>query len=90
MPQLDIYTFPTQIYTVALIFLFGLLYVVKFIFTAFLKIELLEKEEIYTLDTVFLIQTQGYTQMLSSAGTTNIPSVLVVLASSLVHPKVIG
>jgi len=65
MPQLDIYTFPTQIYTISVIFFFGLLFVVKFLLTSFFKIELLEKEEIYTLDTVFLIKMSQYTQVLS-------------------------
>ena len=60
MPQLDIYTFPTQIYFVAVFFAINLILVVKFLTTLFFKIELLEKEAIHTFDDAFLIQTAQY------------------------------
>lgn len=84
MPQLDIYTFPTQIYTIAIIFFFGLLFSIKFLLTSFFKIELLEKEEIYTLDTVFLIKMSQYTHGLTVGKPTD---VLATISSSLLPYK---
>jgi len=84
MPQLDIYTFPTQIYTIALVFFFGLLFSIKFLLTSFFKIELLEKEEIYTLDTIFLIKMSQYTHGLTGDKPSD---VLATITSSLIPPK---
>jgi hypothetical protein len=60
MPQLDIYTFPTQIYTLGFLLVFGFLLTTRFLLTSFFKIELLEKEEVYTMDTLFLIHISKY------------------------------
>ncbi len=79
MPQLDIYTFPTQIYSIALLFFFAFLFVNKFLWLAFFKIELLEKEEIYTLDTVFLLSLAKYTGPTASKN-----DVLKIISSALI------
>jgi hypothetical protein len=60
MPQLDIYTFPTQIYFFSLFFFFSFIFMVKFLFTLWFKYELLEKEEIRTFDESFAIETSQH------------------------------
>ncbi len=78
MPQLDIYTFPTQITILGLVLFLSFLWVTKFLLTAFFKIELLEKEEIYTSDTLFLVRAGRYTG--SGIGRTS-ASVLTLFAT---------
>jgi len=84
MPQLDIYTFPTQLYFIAVFFFFAFLFVIKFLLTAFFKIELLEKEEIYTSDTAVLIKMVQYNQRVNEGDQTQI---LSVITNSLVVPQ---
>lgn len=60
MPQLDIYTFPTQILFFGFFLFFCFFIVCKFLLTIFFKIELLEQEEVYTVDTVFLVRTRAW------------------------------
>jgi hypothetical protein len=60
MPQLDLYTFPTQIYFIAVFFFFCFIYVIKLLYTLYFKYELLEAEEIHTIDNIFLITVGPY------------------------------
>jgi len=56
MPQLDLYTFPTQLYSFAVFFFFCSIFTIKFLFTVWFSYELLEKEEIRTLSDVFFVE----------------------------------